>query len=120
SGRGLEVTVDPTEGLLTLAPRGLAAIEEEGLGAAKDAEQRLANMKISTTLHEWLDSIKLPALTHVFESKGYDSILHIRLAGLTFEDLDYLGIQDYRLRHRLLRAATELRDASDVQLVPYT
>jgi hypothetical protein len=63
---------------------------------------------IPTSVGDWLESINEVRLIGIFQEKNYYSIQHIMIAGLTEEDMKYLGITSQETIKSLIDSSNKL------------
>lgn len=74
-------------------------------------QTELKNMnliQLPKSLEEWLENINESGLIGLFKEKQYGSIEHIIVAGLTLEDMNYLGITSTETIKTLIEASNKL------------
>jgi hypothetical protein len=70
----------------------------------------LHHVELPRTIDAWLAAINQSGLLEVFKSHNYSDILHIMIASLCDDDMEYLGIKSKDTRKCLIEAAEVLRN----------
>ena len=80
-----------------------------GLSHQKGLPQ-IVTKELPPNMDSWLAALNLSDLCDVFKDRGYVEILHIMIASLSDEDMDYLGIMSKDSRRALMSGADTLRN----------
>lgn len=67
-------------------------------------------IELPTSVKKWLTSLDLSDLVEVFKAHDYTDIIHIMIASLCEEDMEFLGIVSKDTRRVLIDGAEKLRN----------
>ena len=83
---------------------------KHGVGTQQPTvDNREAHLEeLPSNIDEWLSSIDQSELASIFKSSDYGEISHILIAGLTEEDVAYMGISSKETVNLLIKSASEL------------
>jgi hypothetical protein len=76
--------------------------------SSSDLKGRSSDPLLPLSVGTWLESINEVRLIGLFQEKNYNSIQHIMIAGLTEEDMAYLGITSQETIRSLIDSSNKL------------